>query len=147
MDNWEDWDNEDNYCLPNEEQLKVLEERKLVEETDIALTKSLFEYEDDLAYQEHDLSYQEHDLAYQEHDLSYQEHDLAYQEVNKNSITFLPEKKELKKKDMSRKEANEQKQKELSIKNKQDKAKKERERELFGQATENEYAKYEDMFY
>ena len=133
MDNWEDWDNEDNYCLPNEEQLKVLEERKLVEETDIALTKSLFEYEDDLAYQEHDLSYQEHDLA--------------YQEVNKNSITFLPEKKELKKKDMSRKEANEQKQKELSIKNKQDKAKKERERELFGQATENEYAKYEDMFY
>ena len=133
MENWEDWDNEDNYCLPNEEQLKVLEERKLVEETDIALTKSLFEYEDDLAYQEHDLSYQEHDLA--------------YQEVNKNSITFLPEKKELKKKDMSRKEANEQKQKELSIKNKQDKAKKERERELFGQATENEYAKYEDMFY
>ena len=53
MDDWEDWDNDDNYCLPNEEQLKQLEERKLVEESDNALTKSLFE-RDHLAYQELD---------------------------------------------------------------------------------------------
>jgi hypothetical protein len=48
MDNWEDWDDEENYCLPNEEQLKALEERKLVEQSDNALTKSLFDKDEDI---------------------------------------------------------------------------------------------------
>ena len=121
MDNWEDWDDYEKACLPNEQQLKRLEERKLVEESDNALTKNLFE------------------------------DDLAYEEVNKYDRTInvptLTEKKAPEKKAVSKKEANEQKQKELSKLTKEYKAKKERERELFGESTENEYVQYEDMFY
>jgi hypothetical protein len=116
MENWEDWDNEDNYCLPNKEQLKVLEERKLVEESDNILTKILFE--DD--------------------------------EKNINSCQnkiITSEKKEPKKNLISKQRENEQKQKEFSRLAKEYKAKKERERQLFGQATENEYSQYEEMFY
>lgn len=121
MDNWEDWDNEENCCLPNEEQLKRLEERKLVEESDNALTKTLFG------------------------------NDLAYKEVDKHEntivVSILTEKKALKKNLISKQAANEQKQKELSRVTKEHKAKKDKEKELFGEATENEYTQYEDMFY
>jgi hypothetical protein len=119
MDNWEDWDNDD-YCVPNEEQLKKLDERKLIEESDNSLTKFLF---DD---------------------------DLAYQEANKydhNNIRQSLEKNSSKKKGLSNKDANEQKQKERSKLTKEYKAKKDREKELFGEATENEYSQYEEMFY
>jgi hypothetical protein len=112
MDNWEDWDNEDNYCLPNKEQLKVLEERKLVEESDIALTKTLFGHDE---------------------------------QVNKYQDKIL--KKQPKKNFISKQKDNEQKQKEFSRLTKEYKAKRDREKELFGQATENEYTEYEDMFY
>jgi hypothetical protein len=121
MDNWEDWDNEENYCLPNETQLKVLEQRKLVEESDNALTKTLFE------------------------------DDLAYKEFNKHEnaiiISILTEKKTPKKNFISKQAANEQKQKEHSRLTKEHKANKLREKELFGEATENEYVQYEEMFY
>ena len=117
MDNWEDWDS-DNYCLPNEEQLKKIDERKLVEESDNALTKNLFE-----------------DLK----------------EVNKYEdkiiVPSLAEKRAPKKNLISKQKENEQKQKELSKLTKEYKAKKERENELFGEATESEYAQYEEMFY
>jgi len=122
MDDWEDWDNDENYCLPNEEQLKQLEERKLVEESDNALTKSLFE-----------------------------QHDLACQELRKyeDIITVQPptEKKAPKGKGVSNKEANERKQKEISKLTKEYKEKKKREKEMFGEATEDEYAEYEELFY
>lgn len=120
MDNWEDWDDYEKACLPNEQQLKILEERKLVEESDNALTKYLFE------------------------------DDLAYQEVNKyeqRTTLSSAEKKAPEKNAVSKKYANEQKQKQLSKLIKEQKAKKERERELFGEAAENEYAEYEEMFY
>jgi len=113
MENWEDWDNEDNYCLPNEEQLKLLEERKLVEESDNALTKVLFGDEEKII----------------------------------NSCQNKNFKKEPKKNLISKQRENEQKQKEFSRLAKEYKAKKERERELFGQATENAYSQYEEMFY
>ena len=120
MENWEDWDDYEKACLPNEQQLKQLNERKLVEESDNALTKNLFE------------------------------DDLAYEEVNryeyKNTVSST-EKKAPKKKTFSKKEANEQKQKEVSKLTKEYKAKKEREKELFGEANENEYAQYEELFY
>ena len=52
-DDWEDWENQDFVIpvlnVPNEEQLKRLEERKLVEDSDNALTKDLFSNEEDLA--------------------------------------------------------------------------------------------------
>jgi hypothetical protein len=118
MDNWEDWDNEENYCLPDEAQLKVLEERKLVEESDNALTKNLFGNDE---------------------------------QINKCEYTIivptLTEKKTLKKNLISKQAANEQKQKELSKLTKQHKADKLKEIELFGEATENEYTQYEEMFY
>ena len=46
-EDWEDWDC-DNYVIPvlnvqNKEQLKRLEERKLVEESEIALMKDFFD--------------------------------------------------------------------------------------------------------
>jgi len=119
MDDWEDWDDQD-YCVTNKEQLKLIQERKLVEESDNALTKYLFE------------------------------EDLAYEEVNtykQTSSLSSTEKKAPEKKQVSKKEANEQKQKEISKMIKNYKSKKERERELFGEAAENEYSQYEDMFY
>ena len=121
MDNWEDWDNEEQCCLPNEEQLKVLEQRKLVEESDNTLTKTLFQ--DNLAYKEPDKC--EHKII----------------------VSALTEKKAPKKNLISKQLANEQKQKEHSRLTKEHKAKKVREREIFGEATENEYAQYEEMFY
>ena len=44
--NWDDWEHE-NYIVPvlNIEQLKRLEEQRLVEESDNALTKDLFDDE------------------------------------------------------------------------------------------------------
>jgi hypothetical protein len=119
MDDWEDWDS-DNYCLPNEGQLKQLEERKLVEESDNALTKHLFE------------------------------DDLVYQKVNKyqaKTNVSIAEKQLHKKNLISKQKENEQKQKEFSKSVKEYKAKKEREKELFGEAIENEYTKFEEMFY
>lgn len=130
-DNWEDWENED-FVIPvlsvrNEEQLKQLEDRKLVEESDNALTRDLFSNNDD------------EDLTLKE-----------MEQKNKNIIKPLPktEKKEMKKNVLSKQKENEQKQKELSKKIKEDKLKKCRERELFGEVEEDdEYAKYEEMFY
>lgn len=120
MDNWEDWDDYEKACLPNEQQLKQLNVRKLVEESDNALTKHLFE--DDLAYEE-------------------------FNKYEQKSTLETTEKKAPKKQAFSKKDANEQKQKELSKSAKEYKAKKEREKELFGEATESEYAQYEEMFY
>jgi hypothetical protein len=120
MDNWEDWDDYEKACLPNEEQLKQLNVRKLVEESDKALTKDLFE------------------------------EDFAYKEFNKyehNKIVVPIGKKEPKKNLISKKNYNEQKQKEISKLTKENKAKKEREKELFGEAKEDEYTQYEEMFY
>jgi len=53
-DSWEDWEDDEIIVIPtlNESQQKRLEERKLVEESDNALTKELFE--EDLVYQETD---------------------------------------------------------------------------------------------
>lgn len=130
-DNWEDWENQDFtipvLSVPNEEHLKRLEERKLVEESDNALAKELF-------------SNDEEDLVYE---------DLKKLEVKKD-INPLPltEKKAPNKNIPDKQKENEEKQKELSKKIKEDKLKKQRERELYGEAEEDdEYAKYEDQFY
>lgn len=123
-DDWEDWENQD-FTIPvlsvqNQEQLKRLEERRLVDESDNSLARALFSGEED---------------------------DLQREEFIKNEtksiIKPLPktEKKAPKKNIPS-------KQKELSKKLKEDKLRKERERELYGEAEEDdEYTKYDDMFY
>lgn len=126
-DDWEDWENQDFVVpvlsVPNEEQLKRLEERKLVEESDNALTNLLFLNE---------------------------EEDLCLKQVEyKIRVKPLPKsEKEIKKNVLSKQKENEQKQKELSKKIKEEKLQKKKEKEIFGEAEEDEkYSKYEDMFY
>lgn len=129
-DDWEDWEAED-FALPvlnvhNEEQLKRLEERKLVEESDNKLTNELFSNKAESLIHEHE------------------------EVSNKNISKPLPsaEKKAPNKNFASKKLENEKKQKEISRKNKEDKKRKEKAAELYGEAEEDdEYTKYEDMFY
>ncbi len=129
-DDWEDWEADD-FALPvlnvhNEEQLKRLEERKLVEESDNKLTKELF---------------------------SNKEECLALEDDNKNinkplQVSRTEKKALLAKKFESKKLEHEQKQKEISKKNREDKIRKAKAAELYGEAEDDdEYAKYEDMFY
>jgi hypothetical protein len=120
-DDWEDWEN-DNFTI-SEEQLKRLKEIRLVEESDNSLTRNLFSNEEDLAVK-----------------------DVVEQKILIKSL--LKTGKGQKNNTSSKQKENEEKQKELSKKNKEEKNIKKRENEIFGEADEdNEYAKYEDMFY
>lgn len=128
-DNWEDWTDDDFNIpvlnVPNKEQLKQLEDRKMVEESDNALTKDLFSGEEDLAYGE-----------------------IKKKEQKNFTPLQSTEKKAPKKNVSSKQKENEQKQKEMSKKIKEEKKIKQKLRETFGEADEdNEYAEYEDMFY
>ena len=128
-DNWEDWENEDFVVLVasalNVEQLKRIEERKLVEESDNLLTKSLFNNEEDLTQIELNNSKQNSVIK--------------SLQINESKMS----------KKVSNKQTNEEKQKEFSQKIKEDKLKRVREKELYGEAEEgkDEYSKYEDEFY
>jgi hypothetical protein len=126
----EDWENED-FEVPvlnvqTQEQLKRLEEQKLVEEADNALTRELFRdnnKKDDLAYTELKHSAKNTNI-----------HQKAQLPSIKNKI--------------DKKKENEQKQKDLSKKLKEEKAKKLKEKEIFGEAEyDDTYADYEDKFY
>lgn len=126
-DSWEDWEDQDYSIpvlnIPNEEQLKRLEERRLVEESDNILAKDLFE--DDLVYE----------------DLKQSENKAVIKPLS------LTEKKAPIKKLSSKQKANEQKQKEASKAAKLLKEMKYREREIFGEAEEDdEYAEYNDKY-
>jgi len=119
-EDWEDWEDDEIIVIPtlNESQQKRLEERKLVEESDNALTKELFE--EDLVYQETDPK-----------------------PVIVKPIIVKPIKSEPKKNIISNKQTNKQKQKEQSKLLKSQKAKKQREEELFGDSEYyDEYEKY-----
>ena len=128
-DSWEDWENEDYTIpvlnIPTPEQLKQLEERKLVEESDMQNARDLF-------------SNEEEDLAIEE---------IRNQQIKK--IKNISVKKIIKQeKKISNQKINEQKQKEQSKILKEEKAKKEKAKELYGEIDDdNEYAQYEDMFY
>ena len=128
-DNWEDLENEDFVVLVasalNVEQLKRIEERKLVEESDNLLTKSLFNNEEDLTQIELNNSKQNSVIK--------------SLQINESKMS----------KKVSNKQTNEEKQKEFSQKIKEDKLKRVREKELYGEAEKgkDEYSKYEDEFY
>lgn len=126
-DNWEDWENEDfiipDLVITNQEQLKRLEERKLVEEADLENARDLFMKEEDLSIRE----------------LRIQETNNLYKN---NAIDIKPEKK------ISNQKINEQKLKEQSKILKEQKAKKEKAKDLYGESQYNdEYSEYEDKFY
>jgi len=119
-DDWEDWENKDvPIIFPNEEQIKRINEQKLIEESDAILTKTLFSNEEPLKLDKYDC-----------------------QQKTVTNIVLTNEKKH------SKQKQNEEKQKLLAKKIKEIKEKKEKERELFGEATEdNEYDKFEDMLH
>ena len=128
-DNWEDLENEDFVVLVasalNVEQLKRIEERKFVEESDNLLTKSLFNNEEDFTQ-------------------------IKLNNSKQNSVIKPLQINETKRsKKVSNKQTNEEKQKEFSQKIKEDKLKRVREKELYGETEEDEYeySKYEDEFY
>lgn len=119
-DSWEDWDCDD-YKVPilnvqSQEQIKKLEEQKLVEESDNALTKDLFNNgcEEDLAYD-----------------------DLKKLDQHLNNTIKVDKLKSSDKqnksgKTQSKQKENEQKQKYMSQKLKVEKAKKKRKRIIWG---------------
>ena len=133
-DNWEDWEIDELIVpvlnVPNEEQLKLFEERKLVEESDNALTKQLF-------------SNEEEDLAYEEL------RKMEEKKMEKNVNVKPTEKKKNLPINNNKQKENEKKQKEMSKKIKEEKIMKQKVRETFGEAEEeyDKYAEYEDMFY
>ena len=122
-DDWEDWENEDfsipNLTVPTLEQIKKLEERKLVEESDNKIAKELFGFKDD------------------------------NEEEEKNNInidiSFKPIRN--KKTTVSKQKENEDKMKERAKKIREEKSKKIAQKELFGEAEEDEYDDYADKFY
>jgi hypothetical protein len=137
-DTWEDWENEDFEVpvlnVPTQEQLKRLEEQKLVEEADNALARELFIT----------INKEEEDLALEELKL------LEQSTKNKNipQKVQVPAKKNKPEKSVNKQKENEEKQKAASKKLKEEKAKKIKEQELFGDAEyDDTYADYEDQFY
>lgn len=135
-DSWEDWENDDFDVpvlnVPTEEQLKRLHEQKLIEDSEIDLAKDLID-----------------------NNKNDKEEDLTLKELKalQQPTKFLQMPNNLLKKNKYMKTNNKQKefeakQKEESKKLKEDKAKKLKEREIFGEAEQdNEYEKYENMFY
>ena len=124
-DDWEDWENED-FSIPtltikSSEELKVLEERRLVEESDNKIARQLFGYDDE------------------------EEDNCKINYLNQNNnITIKPIRN--KKSTVSKQKENEEKIKEIAKKIKEDKAKKLNERELFGEAEEYEYDEFSYKF-
>ena len=106
-DSWEDWDVENIVIpvlhVPNKEQIKRLEERKLIEESEIALMKDFFDNNSN-----------------------------TNTNTNSNNNKETPENKKNKSK-ISKQKENELKQKEISIKLKQKKEQEKKHFEIFGE--------------
>ena len=125
-DDWEDWENE-NYSIPilNSEQLKRLEERKLVEESDNKIAKQLFGHDDE----------EEEDISLQNKTQTLNNDKLLKPIRNKRSV-------------INKQKENEEKMKEKSKKIKEEKEKKQNEKELFGEAEDyDEYDEFAEKFY
>jgi hypothetical protein len=128
---WEEWELEDLVLnVPNEEQLKRLNERKLVEESDNALTMELFSGDDKKMVAKS-----------------------CENETNKK-VKHEKDDKQEKEKQEKEKQAkrvfNSQPKNELEAVNrrKEEKARKQRAAEIFGESDcQDEYAHYEDKFY
>jgi hypothetical protein len=141
-DSWEDWENEDldNPVLnvPTQEQLKRLEEQKLIDESEFDLAKDLIG---------NNTKEEEEDLVYAE----IKRLEQSTKNINIPQKNQIPTKKNNSQKTTDKQKENEQKQKAESKKLKEDKVKKLKEREIFGEAEPDDeyekYEKYEDIFY
>jgi hypothetical protein len=129
-DDWEDWENEDfsipNLTIKSEEELKKLEERRLVEESDEKITRQLFGYEDN--------------------EDEYKEINHIIKFTNKNNDIIIKPIRN-KKSTISNQKENEEKMKERAKKIREEKVKKMTEKELYGEAEADEYDDYADKFY
>jgi len=129
VDDWEDWEDVeiDNFIVTfpisdiNSKEVKQLEERKLVEEADNALSKELFGTEVDL-----------------------QSEKICENDSNdsKDAKVVAPQKTKL-----SKQKENEEKQKEFSKKVKELKMKQKRFNELYGESNNYKYDEYDDKYH
>ena len=132
-DNWEDWEDAevDKFIAPLKEELQRLEERKLVEESDNALSKELFETDE---YNK--LKRVINPEANLEKNFKLEKEKASEKDKEKIKIKINKQKE------------NEQKQKEFSKKNKEQKNNQKRHNELYGEVEgEYIYDDYGDKFY
>ena len=122
IDSWEDLEIENivipGLHVPNKEQIKQLEERKLIEESEIALMKDYFDNKSN--------------------------NNNITCNINSNNKEII-ENKKIKPK-ISKQKENELKQKELSIKLKNKKKAEKKHSEAFGEFIYDEYDKYDSKF-
>jgi hypothetical protein len=123
LDDWEDWEDFDvSNTVINKTFNKIIEERKLVEEADNELTKSLFS-----------------DSKSTKQELNCEE-SLCNTNISKKSTpTFKKEPK------IGNREVLEKKQKELSSKIKLNKQSQMKQKEIFGECYDDDYIKYCDI--
>jgi hypothetical protein len=121
IDSWEDWDVENIAIpvlhVPNKEQIKQLEERKLIEESDIALMNEFFNNKSDAS-----------------------SNIINIDTINTNKETNENKKNKPK---ISKQKENELKQKAFSQKLKQKKEQDKKHAELFGEIIYDEYDEYD----
>jgi hypothetical protein len=125
LDDWEDWETSE-FNIPvlniplNKEQLKQLEERKLVEESDNDLSRELFETNKKIHTKDN----------------------------NENNNNNNSPKKNILTKKISYKHENEFKLKQISEKIKDNKIKMQKAKELYGESNDlDDYADYEDKYF
>lgn len=139
IDSWEDWEDRDYdisaLMIQTEAQLKQIEEKKLIEESEVQLAKDLIynhkkEEIEDLVYEELKCSKKVNNFTKKTNNIC--------KHINDNIL----------KKKTNKQKENEENQKKLSKKIKEEKAKKLKYQEIFGEPENyNEYADYEDKFY
>ena len=126
IDSWEDLEIENivipGLHVPNKEQIKQLEERKLIEESEIALMKDYFDNKSNNKSNNNNITCN----------------------INSNNKEII-ENKKIKPK-ISKQKENELKQKELSIKLKNKKKAEKKHSEAFGEFIYDEYDKYDSKF-
>ena len=126
IDSWEDLEIENivipGLHVPNKEQIKQLEERKIIEESEIALMKDYFDNKSNNKSNNNNITCN----------------------INSNNKEII-ENKKIKPK-ISKQKENELKQKELSIKLKNKKKAEKKHSEAFGEFIYDEYDKYDSKF-
>ena len=129
-DDWDDWENAE-IIIPtinvlNQEQLKRIEERKLIEEADTELSKELFSTTNS---DEKIININKNNII-----------------INKNNLS-TKENTEAKIKKLKNQKDNELKQQEFSKKIREEKLKKQREIEMYGEPEEKyEYDEYDSLY-
>jgi len=137
-DNWEDWDVENIVIpvlhVPNKEQIKRLEERKKIEESEIDLMKVFF-----------DTNANTNSNANTNTNSNANTNNNSNANTNNNSNTNISNKETSKNiPKISKQKENELNQKEISIKLKQKKEAEKKHSDVFGEVIHDEYDEYDE---